>query len=259
MSMLPERNNARRADQLRPLALTYDIFPYAPGSVLFSLGYTKVMCSVMMQQGVPHFLKGKKRGWLAVDYNLLPASTPVRTLRDSALGKKNERSIEISRLLGRTLRSILLPGSMGENTIFVDCDVICADGGTRAAALCGAFLALRMADQHWRQTGQLKCSLLADEIAALSVGIVENKVLIDLDCAEDNHAQADFTIVLTRTGKLVEVQGGAEKEAVSRDNFNTIIDAAFSASNEFFAFYDAHSLRPHTTYAGPACPPIANF
>ncbi len=235
------RKDGRKTNQLRELSVVYDIFPYAAGSVLFTCGNTKVLCSVMMQQGVPPFLKNKKRGWLTADYAMLPASTSSRSVRESTLGKKNGRSIEISRLLGRSLRSIVSLDALGESTIFIDCDVLCADGGTRGAALIGAFLALRAAESLWLKKKIISQPILSDEIAAFSIGIVKDELMVDLTCSEDNKAQADFNFVVTRSGRIVGLQGGAELAPVDRSQFSEIIDIAFSISERIFDFYALNS------------------
>lgn len=241
MDLVSLRKDGRKANELRELSVVYDIFPYAAGSVLFTCGNTKILCSVMMQQGVPPFLKNKKQGWLTADYAMLPASTFSRSVRESATGKKNGRSVEISRLLGRSLRSIVSLDALGENTIFIDCDVLCADGGTRSAALTGAFLALRAAESLWIEKKIISQSILLDEIAAFSIGIVKDQLMVDLSCLEDNNAQADFNFVVTRSGRIVELQGGAELAPVDRKQFSEIINSAFSVSQQVFDFYDLNS------------------
>src|SRR3989339_1586006 len=213
------RAGNRAPDDLRSIKVTYDIFEYAAGSVLFELGRTKVLCAVTLQSGVPHFLRGKRRGWLTAEYSLLPVSTPIRTVREVTSNKRNGRTIEISRLVGRALRSVSNLQLFGEQTVFIDCDVLQADGGTRAACISGAFLALKAAEVVWRSQGIIPYSFLKDDIGAVSVGINNQGAFLDMDFAEDSTVDADFNFVLTRSGSIVEVQGASEREPVSWDDF----------------------------------------
>lgn len=232
------RSGGRGLDQLRRLNITYDVFNYAAGSVLFELGNTKVLCAISMQQGVPHFLRGKKAGWLTAEYSLLPASTPIRTIRESTANKRSGRNIEISRLIGRSLRSIVDLSHIGENTIFVDCDVLQADGGTRTACITGAFIALKAAVDKWIYNGIIKNSIIKDELAAVSVGITRGKSMLDLDFIEDSATQADFNFVLTRSGKIVEIQGAAEQSPISWDQYSVIKSLAIKGANDLFNYLD---------------------
>jgi ribonuclease PH len=175
------------------------------------MGKTKVLCAVSLQQGVPHFLRGKKTGWLTAEYSLLPASTPIRTVREITANKRNGRTIEISRVIGRALRSVVNLDPLGEQTIFIDCDVLQADGGTRTACITGAYLALKAAVAQWLHRGIISETILIDELAAISVGLAQDTVLLDLDFIEDSATEADFNFVLTRSGKIIELQGSAEK------------------------------------------------
>ncbi len=232
------RANNRRNDELRPLKVTYDILAYASGSVLFEIGSTKVLCAVTRQQGVPHFLRGKKSGWLTAEYSLLPASTPLRTVRDSTSSKRNGRTIEISRLIGRALRSVVKLDKLGEQTIFIDCDVLQADGGTRTASITGAYLALRAAVSNWLAQGIITESILSDEISAVSVGISGGESLLDIDFAEDSTIDADFNYVLTRSGKIIEIQGSAERCPVTWAQHDDMKNIAISGVNTIFEFFD---------------------
>lgn len=208
------RAGGRKADQLRPVSLTYGICGNADGSVLFSMGNTKVLCTVTLQEGVPHFLRGKKEGWLTAEYSMLPASTHVRTVREAAVMKRSSRSLEISRLIGRCLRSVVDLTAVGERTIYIDCDVIQADGGTRTAALTGSYCALLQALQGpWGAV--IKKDFLKDTLAAISVGWKDNQALLDLDFEEDASIDADFNFVMTGSGKIIEVQGTSEKQPLS--------------------------------------------
>lgn len=220
------RSYGRTAHQIRPVQVSYRSFGYAAGSVLFELGNTKILCSVSIQSGVPQFLKGKRVGWLSAEYALLPTSTQVRSLRDNAQNKKNERAIEISRLIGRALRAIVDLTALGERTIVVDCDVLQADGSTRTAAITGSYLALRAAVNHWLATGELSHDIITDSIAAVSVGWYRGQALIDVDYAEDSQVDADYNFVLTGSEKIVEIQGTAEKNALAWPDFMAMVEAA---------------------------------
>ena len=234
------RTGQRSHDQLRPLRVSYDIFKYASGSTLFEMGNTKVICSVTLQQGVPHFLRGKKTGWLTAEYSLLPASTPIRTVREVTANKRSGRTIEISRLIGRSLRSVVNLGALGEQTIFMDCDVLQADGGTRTACITGAYLALRAAQAAWLNEGILTENLLVDELAAVSVGLANETPLLDLDFIEDSATEADFNFVLTRSGRLIEIQGSAERFPLTWDQYDQMRQLALKGVDELFCFYDRH-------------------
>lgn len=237
------RTDRRNHDQLRPLRVTYDVFSYAAGSTLFELGNTKVLCSVTLQQGVPHFLRGKRTGWLTAEYSLLPASTPIRTVREITTNKRSGRTIEISRLIGRALRSVANLDILGENTIFIDCDVLQADGGTRTACITGAYLALKAAVVKWIEKGIITQTILKDELGAVSVGIADDMTLLDLDFIEDSTTYADFNFVLTRSGKIVELQGSAEKVPLTWQQYDNMRLLALKGVQELFRFYDQNSYK----------------
>ncbi|MBN2267001.1 MAG: ribonuclease PH [Candidatus Babeliaceae bacterium] len=232
------RAGNRAFDELRPMKVTYDIFAYAAGSVLFELGRTRVLCAVTLQNGVPHFLRGKHRGWLTAEYSLLPVSTPVRTVREVTSNKRNGRTIEISRLIGRALRSVTNLQVLGEQTIFIDCDVLQADGGTRTACITGAFLALRAAEAVWRARGLISYNFIKDDLVAISVGVNGQGAYLDMDFAEDSSVDADFNFVLTRSGRLVEVQGASEREPVTWEDFEVARSYALRGAQEMFEFFD---------------------
>jgi ribonuclease PH len=255
------RAGQRSYDQLRPLRITYDIFSYAPGSTLFEMGNTKVLCAVTLQQGVPHFLRGKKTGWLTAEYALLPAATPIRTVREVTANKRSGRTIEISRLIGRALRSIVDLDQLGEQTIFIDCDVLQADGGTRTACITGAYLALKAAGVRWLHKGVIGKSLLIDELAAISVGINEETALLDLDFIEDNATEADFNFVLTRSGKVIEMQGSAERFPLTWDHYERMRFLALKGVQELFAFFDRHPyvITSTTTLPSSAMAPQSSY
>ncbi|KKR96906.1 MAG: Ribonuclease PH [candidate division TM6 bacterium GW2011_GWE2_41_16] len=241
------RSGNRSFDDLRELKVTYDVFPYAGGSALFEIGNTKILCSITLQNGVPHFLRGKRTGWLTAEYSLLPTSTPTRTVRESTTNKRNGRNIEISRLIGRALRSIVRLECFNEKTIFIDCDVLQADGGTRSASIVGAYLALRAAQENWYNSGEISESFLRDELAAVSVGSGERGTLLDMDFNEDSATESDFNFVLTRSGGLVEIQGSAEKKPISWEAYEDITQLALIGSKSLFAFYDENIYSPKLT------------
>ncbi len=225
-----KRAGHRKYDQLRALKVTFDVFPYAASSVLFELENTRVLCAITISQGVPPFLRGKKTGWLTAEYSMLPAATHTRSQREGVLLKRNGRNVEISRFLGRSLRSIVNLDGLGENTITIDCDVLQADGGTRVAALCGAYLALKKCPKL--------AHLLKDEIAAISVGLQNDTALLDLDYKEDSSIDADFSFVLTRSGNIIEINASAEKSFFSWEKYAKIQELAVKGSQEIFDFYD---------------------
>ena len=230
MSHILQRAGHRKYDQLRSLKVITHIFPYASGSVLFQIGNTRVLCAVTLQQGVPPFMKGKKDGWLTAEYSMLPTSTHTRIQREGVTLKRNGRNIEISRFLGRCLRSIIDLEKFGESTITIDCDVLQADGGTRVAALCGAYLALKNCSEVAHRIKQ--------EIAAVSVGLQKKHPLLDLDYLEDSAIDADFSFVLTRSGSIVEIHAGAEKAIFGWDDYSKIQELARKGTQDIFDFYD---------------------
>lgn len=221
-----KRPDGRKAHQLRPVAITQDIFENAPGSVLFSLGRTKVLCAVTMTQGVPPFMRGQGKGWLTAEYAMLPASTVDRTPREMSSLKRNGRNVEISRIIGRALRSIVDMEKFGEYTITIDCDVLQADGSTRCAAICGAQAALNLAIKHWLDVQVIQKSIIKTQIAAVSAGVFEGEPLLDLCAFEDNNIQSDFNFIMTEDGHLVEVQGTAETAVVTWEQFVQLHDLA---------------------------------
>lgn len=237
------RADRRGHDQLRSLRVTYDVFSYAAGSTLFEIGNTKVLCAVTLQQGVPHFLRGKKTGWLTAEYSLLPASTPIRTVREITTNKRSGRTIEISRLIGRALRAVSCLDVLGENTIFIDCDVLQADGGTRTACITGAYLALKAAVVRWLEKGIIHQSLLKDELGAVSVGIADDLTLLDLDFIEDSTTFADFNFVLTKSGKIIELQGSAEKMPITLAQYESMRLLAAKGTNELFKFFENNPYK----------------
>jgi ribonuclease PH len=221
------RADGRRRDDLRPLALEPDFVELAHGSVLFSQGKTRVLCTATIQDGVPRWLYGKGRGWLTAEYSLLPASTGERTEREASRGKQGGRTIEIQRLIGRAIRAVTDFDALGERTVWLDCDVIQADGGTRCAAISGAYVAAaRALDRFGLGRG------LRDSVAAVSVGIVEGEPVLDLDYVEDSAAEVDMNVVMTGDGRLVEVQATAETGPFGRTELDELLDLATGGIEE---------------------------
>jgi ribonuclease PH len=204
------RSGGRAVDQLRPVHLTRRYTRHAEGSVLVAFGDTQVICTVSVEDKVPSFLKGKGQGWLTAEYGMLPRATHTRSDREAARGKQSGRTQEIQRLIGRSLRSVFDLTALGERTLQVDCDVIQADGGTRTAAITGAFVAAWDAAQGLLQKGAIARMPVSDFVAAVSVGLVESTPVLDLDYAEDSSCETDMNVVMTSSGGLVEVQGTAE-------------------------------------------------
>jgi ribonuclease PH len=208
--MTVERAGGRRADRLRPVRLTRGYTRHAEGSVLVEFGDTRVLCTVSIEDKVPGFLKGKGTGWLTAEYGMLPRSTGSRNEREAARGRQGGRTLEIQRLIGRSLRSVVDLRELGERTLIVDCDVIQADGGTRTASITGAFVAVHDALNWLRERGGLSRLPISDFVAAVSVGIKDDAVLLDLDYTEDSSCETDMNVVMTGAGAFVEVQATAE-------------------------------------------------
>ena len=204
------RVDGRNADQMRPLKITPDFISTAEGSVLIELGNTRVICTATVDDGVPGFLKGQGKGWVTSEYGMLPRATEERTPREAARGKQSGRTLEIQRLIGRSLRAVTDQEALGERTVWLDCDVIQADGGTRTASITGAFVAMAMAFDRLVAAGILKHTPLIDTVAATSVGLVDDRVLLDLAYEEDSRAEADMNVVMTGAGDFVEIQASAE-------------------------------------------------
>jgi len=209
----------RRPDQLRPLEILFDYLEQPMGSVLYSQGKTRVLCTASLEEGVPRWLRDSGRGWLTAEYSLLPASTGERTQREASAGKQKGRTVEIQRLIGRAIRSVLDFEALGERTLWLDCDVLQADGGTRCAAISGAWVAAA------RALGRAGLSrALPESVAAVSLGIVGGALLLDLDYEEDSSAEVDLNLVLTASERLVEVQATAERAPFDRESLNGLLD-----------------------------------
>jgi ribonuclease PH len=215
------RRDGRRPDELRPLEVEVDYLEQPNGSALISAGKTRVLCTASITEGVPRWLMGKGKGWMTAEYGLLPASTGERTQREASSGKQKGRTVEIQRLIGRSLRAVTDLGALGERTLWIDCDVLQADGGTRCAAISGAYVASRRALDRF---GLGKA--LTDSVAGVSLGIVDGEPLLDLDYSEDSRAEVDLNVVMSGDGRLIEVQATAEGERYTRDQLDELLDMA---------------------------------
>ena len=220
------RPDGRRNDELRLVKLTRDFIRTAEGSVLIEIGNTRVICTASIENKVPLFLKDQKKGWVTAEYSLLPRATQVRTIREASAGRVSGRTHEIQRLIGRSLRSVVDLEALGERTVWIDCDVIEADGGTRTAAITGAFISLRDALSRAHKSGILQKMPVTDYLAAISVGIVGGEPRLDLSYAEDCGAQVDMNVVMTGSGKFVEVQGTAEDAPFDRAGLDDLLALA---------------------------------
>ncbi|MGC1420171.1 MAG: ribonuclease PH [Acidimicrobiales bacterium] len=220
------RADGRTPEQARPLSFERDFTEMAPGSVLVSFGRTRVLCTASVEEEVPRWLKGKGRGWVTAEYSMLPGSTPERANREAAKGKQSGRTQEIQRLIGRSLRTVTNLKLLPDVQITVDCDVLQADGGTRTASICGGYVALHDAVTRLVQAGTLKEHALTDLVAAVSVGIVDGVAMLDLPYEEDSRADTDMNVVMTGSGRFVEVQGTAEREAFTREELDALLDLA---------------------------------
>jgi ribonuclease PH len=223
----------QRDDELRALELVPDWLEQAHGSVLYSQGKTRVLCTAMVEDRVPRWLHRSGRGWMTAEYSLLPASTGDRVEREAAKGKQGGRTVEIQRLIGRALRSVCDFEALGERTLWLDCDVLQADGGTRCASISGAYVAAHRALDRFGLSKALK-----GQVAAVSVGVVESRALLDLDYSEDSTAETDMNVVMTADGRLVEVQATAEREPFTRDELDLMIDLGAAGIEEIMAAQD---------------------
>jgi ribonuclease PH len=221
-----ERSYGRGADGLRPTTIEPGFVRPATGSALISVGETRVICTASAQESVPRWMAGKGRGWVTAEYGMLPASTGDRKQRDISKGRLDGRSVEIQRLIGRSLRGVIDFEALGERTIYLDCDVLQADGGTRCASITGAFVALALACARLREEGKLERSPLTGSVAAVSCGMVEGMALLDLDYSEDSTAEVDANVVMTGEGGLIEVQATAERTPLSRAHLDELLALA---------------------------------
>ena len=226
------RIDGRRRDQIRPVKVTRNFTKHAEGSVLIEMGDTKVICTASIEEKVPPFLKGKGTGWVTAEYAMLPRATHDRSPRESVKGKQGGRTLEIQRLVGRALRAVIDTGRLGERTIWIDCDVIQADGGTRTASITGSFIALADAVAVLKKKDLIKVNPLTDYLAAISIGKVGGQVMVDLAYEEDSHAEVDLNLVMTGAGQYVEVQGTAEKTPFNKKDMDDFLDLGWGAIRE---------------------------
>ncbi len=229
-----KRADGRAYDELRPIRIIPGFQSFAEGSALIELGKTRVLCSVSVEERVPGFLRGEGSGWVTAEYAMLPRATVTRSPRDSSLGRVGGRSQEIQRLIGRSLRAVTDLTALGERTLIVDCDVLQADGGTRTAAITGAYVALYQAMQTLANMGILSSIPLKSAVAATSVGIVHSYMLLDLCYDEDFNAEVDFNVVMTNKGKFVEVQGTAEAKPFSKETIDSLLSLAEKGIKQLF-------------------------
>ena len=220
------RSNNRKYNEIRPMRITRNYIKYAEGSTLMEMGSTKIICTASVEDKVPLFLRGKKSGWISAEYSMIPRANQIRNIRDSVKGKISGRSSEIQRLIGRSLRSVVDMMELGERTIWIDCDVVQADGGTRVSAIIGSFVALFDALNYLMAEGQLDVMPIKDYIGAISAGIVDGEMLLDLNFEEDSHAQVDLNMVMTAKGEIIEIQGTAEGKPFSKMNLQELIKLA---------------------------------
>ena len=231
------RPSGRRADEMRSLRFVPDFTRHAEGSVLAEFGDTRVLCTASIEDRVPGWLRGKGAGWVTGEYGMLPRSTHTRSGREAARGKQGGRTQEIQRLIGRSLRAATDLEALGERMVTLDCDVLQADGGTRTAAVSGAYVALALALR--RMEGTLRRNPLHGQVAAVSVGIFAGEPVLDLDYAEDSQAETDMNVVMNEAGRLIEVQGTAEGHAFTRDEFDAMLDLAAAGIRDIMAAQDA--------------------
>ena len=229
------RPSQRQATELRTIRITRNFTCHAEGSVLIEMGNTRVLCTASVEESVPPFLRGKGQGWVTAEYGMLPRSTHTRTSREAAKGKQTGRTQEIQRLIGRSLRAVIDLKALGERQITLDCDVLQADGGTRCASITGAWIALHDACAKLVAEGKLPANPLRDHVAALSVGIYQGELVLDLDYPEDSDCDTDMNVVMTGRGGIVEIQGTAEGEPFTRAQMNTLVDMAEAGIRELVA------------------------
>ena len=228
------RPSKRAADEMRHISITRNYTKHAEGSVLIEFGDTKVICTASVENRVPGFLRGQGKGWVTAEYGMLPRSTGSRMRREASSGKQGGRTMEIQRLIGRSLRAAIDLDALGENTISLDCDVIQADGGTRTASITGAWVALHDAVQHLMEQGLVEKDPLHHQIGSVSVGIYKGTPVLDLDYAEDSNAETDMNVVMNNGNSFIEVQGTAEGHAYSRDELNAMLELAEKGIKELF-------------------------
>ena len=220
------RPSGRAPDEMRAVRFSADFTPYAEGSVLAEFGATKVVCTATVEAKVPGFLKGRDEGWVTAEYGMLPRATHTRNVREAARGKQGGRTLEIQRLIGRSLRAVVDLAALGERTITLDCDVLQADGGTRTAAISGSYVALALAVEHLLKSGEIRRNPIHGQVAAVSVGIYRGTPVLDLDYAEDAEAETDMNVVMNEAGGFIEIQGTAEGHAFQRGELDRLLQLA---------------------------------
>ncbi|MBF0145141.1 MAG: ribonuclease PH [Magnetococcales bacterium] len=220
------RRNQRSPDQLRPITITRSFVDHAEGSCLITCGNTRVLCTASIEEKLPFWMRDQNRGWITAEYGMLPRATHTRTVREASRGKQSGRTLEIQRLIGRSMRAVVNLEKLGKRTIWIDCDVIQADGGTRTVSITGAFIALMDACRRLHEGGLLSELPIIDYIAAVSSGMVQNVPMLDLDYDEDSHCQTDMNFVMTGSGRFVEIQGTAEGSPFSRQEFDSMLALA---------------------------------
>ena len=233
------RPSDRTPEQLRPVTLEIGVNRYAEGSCLVSFGHTKVLVTASVEESLPPWLRGKGQGWVTAEYGMLPRATHTRGRREAAAGKQSGRTQEIQRLIGRSLRAVVDMKALGERQVLIDCDVIQADGGTRTAAITGAWVAMASALNYLKDEGVLKTDPILDQVAAVSCGVFADTPVLDLDYEEDSNAEADSNFVLTGSGDIVEIQATGEKRGFSRAEFDRLFVLAESGCAELFAMQRA--------------------
>jgi ribonuclease PH len=233
------RPSGRSPDQIRAVQFSPHYTRHAEGAVLAEFGDTRVLCTASVEPKVPPFLKGRQEGWVTAEYGMLPRATHQRTPREAARGKQGGRTLEIQRLIGRSLRAVVDRAALGENTITIDCDVLQADGGTRTAAICGGYLALAHAAAHLLKTGKISRNPIHGQVAAVSVGIYGGVPVLDLDYAEDSEAETDMNVVMNEVGGFIEIQGTAEGHAFLRSELTQLLDLADRGIKELLALQSA--------------------
>lgn len=226
------RQNGRRHNELRKVKITRDYIKYAEGSCLVEIGDTKVITTATVEESVPPFLKGKNTGWVTAEYGMIPRSCRTRVQREASRGKLGGRTQEIQRLIGRSMRAVVDTARLGERTIWMDCDVIQADGGTRCASITGSFISLALALEKLRQSGLFKEIPVSDYVAAVSVGIIGGSPMLDLNYDEDSAADVDMNVIMTGDGRFIEVQGTAEKEPFRKEDMNKLLALAKKGIDE---------------------------
>jgi ribonuclease PH len=229
------RPSGRKPDELRAVRLEPGFTRHAEGSVLACFGDTRVLCTASVDPRIPPWLKGRGSGWVTAEYGMLPRSTHTRAPREAARGRQSGRTLEIQRLIGRSLRAVVDLEALGERTITLDCDVLQADGGTRTAAITGGYVALTLATRELERSGEIKAAPIHGQVAAVSVGIVGGRALLDLDYAEDSEAETDMNVVMNEAGGMIEVQGTAEGHAFKRTDLDELLDLAASGIRRLLA------------------------